>query len=697
MKVITKQILVTIITSLVSFFLIEIIYRGGTSEFFKWAANYPRQALYFFLFLFLLNGALLILNYKGFFLATVIVNILFCFLAFASYVKEKLRGDPLLPTEILLVDEARNMLNYFSNLSIVVIAGMIFITLLFIAIVTIAFIKIKNSKAYMPFYTTAGIFLLISAVFLYQDVNTKDSFIKKIFDIQVNLFDQKENYHTNGVVLSFIRNVKGVVGEEPNQYSKESITEIVKGIKKGQATKVQEKPDIIFIQGEAFWDPTVVDTVSFNKDPLPFFHQLSKSSTYGNLHVPVFGGNTVNTEFEVLTGMTNQFLPNGSIPYKHYLKKPLPALPHLLRNQGYQATAIHPYHNWFYERDNVFNYLGFDNFVSVEFFPNPVQDMYYYRDNEITDEIIKKLEEDEKPNFIYAITMQNHGPYRTDAKKFYASMDVKSNIPNQELSSDAKKLLEFQTDNLVEMDKELKRLIKYLQKSKRKAIVVYFGDHLPLLGDNYLVYKETGYFQNDQTFDQYVKMYQTPLLIWNNYDYPTEQLDISAPFLASYVLDMAGLNGYYFTDFLNDLRKEGKAFLPRLDYLKHSKLEKADIEKYKLLQYDLLFGEKYGLAINKVPYEPSKTYRLGYGDPKIKNAKITTYKNGKKAVLLKGEYFTTGTQIYINGEPVESTFQNDRTVYAFIPEGVKPKEIVMKIYDSQNTLLAESNKVTKIQ
>ncbi|MCQ6278669.1 LTA synthase family protein [Bacillus sp. EB600] len=698
MKGIKKQLVISTLVSFASFILIEIIYRGSLSSFLSWLKTEPSGAFYLLFFLFLLHGALLIFNYRTFFLLTILINTIFCLLAFSSYTKEKLRGDPLLPTDLSMTSEAKNMLQYFANISTTSIIIIVIGIISFICLLIYGFRKIKNDKKSKRYYLLPALFVLLFGFFFYQDAYANSSVLYNSFNIQVNHYNQKENYQTNGVLLSFIRNIYYMHPTIPAGYSSTKIDSIIKQIPPDQPNNEDEKPNIIIIQSEAFWDPTLLKNVTFNKDPLPFFHQIYSNSTHGSLNVPVYGGGTVDTEFEVLTGMTNQFLPIGSVPYIQYIHNPLPALPNILRNQGYQSVAIHPYFNWFYQRETVLKDLGFDNFLSLEFFPQPMQDLYYYRDNEITDEIIKRLENNsDKPNFIYAITMQNHGPYPADRKKYYASMEAELNKSGDKFSPEAKNILEFQADNMVEVDKQLEKLITYLQNTKRKTIVAYFGDHLPLLGDNYLVYKEANYFKNDQTFDQYKKMFQTPLLIWNNYDNKKQSLNISAPFLGPYLLDQAGLKGYYLTDYLNQLQKDGKGFLPRLDYINHSQLTKSDMAKYQQLQYDIMFGSKYGLKKEKVNDKPSKTYRLGYADPHISSAEVTTYTTGEKVLLLKGNHFTTSSQVYVNGQAVGSIFKSPNVLYAFIPKGAKPADVVMKIFDNQNKLLAYSNHLTKIQ
>ncbi|PAE25817.1 LTA synthase family protein [Bacillus sp. 7894-2] len=667
----------------VTLFVMESIHRGGVIQFAEWILQYPLKGSYLYFLLFLLYGVYFVFSKRAVFISSILTICLLGFLAFASFTKERLRGDPLLPADVMMAGEARNMLQFFSDISAGIWIVIITAILLCAAFLVYLFRKIKKEEKKSRYIMIPAISFIILSVLLYADI------FAQAFKAQTP--NQKENYYENGVLLSFARNIKGIKGEKPKEYTASKISALVRDMEESSPVypEAGEKPNIIMIMSEAFWDPTVMEQVEFNKDPLPNFHQLQNDYSSGLVHVPVYGGSTANTEFEILTSMSNQFLPSGSVAYKSFIKNPLPALPALLRNQGYKTIAYHTYHNWFYERDTVYKWLGFDHFVSLEFFPQPVQDMMYFRDNEITDEIIKQLNRNDDPNFIFAVTMQNHGPYRTDAKKFYATMEA--GLKEGTFTPEAKNILEFYSDNLVEVDKELKRLIDEVEASGEKTIIAFFGDHLPLLGDNYQVYKEAGYFEGDANFEDYVKMYSTPILVWDNLgNREKEQLNLSSPFVGPYILERAGLKGYYLTDYLNQLRKEDKSFLPRMDYAEHSPIDSGDQEGYKLLQYDILFGKREGIEESGLEISPSKAYRLGLGDPAIESAVKGQYK-GRSAIVLKGEYFTTSSQVYINGKAVEYTFEDEHTMYAFVPNGVKPKEIQLKIFDSENNKLAESN------
>ncbi len=132
------------------------------------------------------------------------------------------------------------------------------------------------------------------------------------------VWNQQQNYGENGISLAFTMNVRNSIVPKPSGYSELSIANMAEGLNelvgasKASASN-DKKPNVIFIMNEAFWDPTLLPGVKFNKDPLPTVHRLQKKTTSGYLLSPQFGGGTSNVEFEVLTGQSMSNLPAG--PY----------------------------------------------------------------------------------------------------------------------------------------------------------------------------------------------------------------------------------------------------------------------------------------------------------------------------------------------------------------------------------------------
>jgi phosphoglycerol transferase MdoB-like AlkP superfamily enzyme len=113
---------------------------------------------------------------------------------------------------------------------------------------------------------------------------------------------------------------------------------------------------------ESFMDPDDLG-LHYTSDPIPNIRALRRSHIGAYAVVPELFGGSANTEFELLTGMTRSFLPEGSPPYRQYLRRPIPSLPSALRALGYTTVAIHADPKYYYDRERVYGLLGFDTTV----------------------------------------------------------------------------------------------------------------------------------------------------------------------------------------------------------------------------------------------------------------------------------------------------------------------------------------------
>ena len=115
------------------------------------------------------------------------------------------------------------------------------------------------------------------------------------------MWDQKENYASNGFALAFALNVPMAKVAAPDGYSEDAIA-----ARTPVATRPvpAEKPDIIMVMSESFWDPTMLRRQHHTR-PDPDRAQSCLRVGFS----PEFGGITANVEFEALTGFSNAFLP----------------------------------------------------------------------------------------------------------------------------------------------------------------------------------------------------------------------------------------------------------------------------------------------------------------------------------------------------------------------------------------------------
>lgn len=278
-------------------------------------------------------------------------------------------------------------------------------------------------------------------------------------------------------------------------------------------------PDLVCIQAESFvdrrrWGPDYPDV---DHPMLSNWDRLREQSVrQGKLIVPAWGANTVRTEFAVLTGVdlktigTHRFDPYRSMLMSERLRGVI-GLPKWLASHGYRSTFVHPYERTFYDRDRVIPQLGFDRFVDVTAFDQQDAVGQYISDRAVGHKIIHELEHP-SPSFIYAVTMQGHGPYGA------------ANLP-------ADQMLANYDQCMLATDHMLGELQQRLIARDRPTVLCVFGDHVPSMPS---VYARFGYPDN-----------KTDYLIWHTDDVgrhfsQSPAQDVSADKLSFAVLQAAG-------------------------------------------------------------------------------------------------------------------------------------------------------------
>ena len=541
------------------------------------------------------------------FLSMVLTSCTLVILCIVNYLKLIFRGDPLYPSDFTQITHMQSVIpmvmDYFSW-------SYIFVIILSIVACIVAGIYMRRYIQNVKIHLGIRALLVVGSIFvLYAYGNFANTFMNKVFQksgVDFVLWNQNENYASNGFVLGFISNLDTTVMEKPKNYSKENMLQIANNIKKQYSgnigsQKKKEKPNIIFVMSESFWDPTKVTNLSFSEDPVPNLHHYIENFPGGQTISPTFGGNTANVEFEALTSYSMSLLKPGSIPYQQVItnKKEIPSIPTALKKEGYYTSAIHSFGRTFFKRDDVYKVLGFDKFNAEDTMENVDIDGDYISDLAMSKEIIAELEEQKQPTFIHAVTMQNHFPFTEG--RFGENLIEISGLENEESKGE----LETYTEGLRRSDEALQYLIEQLDNFDRPTLLVFFGDHLPSLGTNKSFYKENEYITNEKTSNERLAMAQTPLLMYANFDMPNDNLGLVSPIhFSNLIFDYVGLNKSLFYQFLSELYKEIPVLRDELKVDKNgevindlTKKQKEMLEQYKMLQYDLLVGNQYSKDI----------------------------------------------------------------------------------------------------
>ncbi|KWX87951.1 hypothetical protein AMQ83_09860, partial [Paenibacillus riograndensis] len=350
-----------------------------------------------------------------------------------------------------------------------------------------------------------------------------------------------------------------------------------------------EQPNILFMMDEAFFDPTRLPGISLSDDPLKFIHQAESATPSGYLLSPEFGGNTANVEFEALTGMSMYFLGDGSIPYQQRIVKmsSLPSIVSILKERGYQALALHPFDETFYNRNRVYPVLGFDRFTSEKDLQEAerITPDGYISDKAAVQEAIRELKAADTPTFLHMVTMQNHFP-------FTKGRNGPNTITAQGVQADWKDELETYVQDTKLTDEAMSYLQQELKTIKRPTIAVFWGDHLPALSAG--IYTDAGW-------DQELRLkHETKLVILANFEIGNTPLGTLSPaYLGPAVFKLSGqtLPPYY------KMLEQVRAQLPGLsknvligasgELSGLTSEQQALLDDYRMVEYDLLEGEGY--------------------------------------------------------------------------------------------------------
>ena len=367
-------------------------------------------------------------------------------------------------------------------------------------------------------------------------------------NITVYTWRPLESYYRQGFLPTFITQLQTFKPTQPDDYSVDGAEELLaeyadeydeeaEDDEDRAAAEEQfdeEQPTVIVVMNETFSDLSIYENLHADYEGPTYFNSLSDTCLSGTLYVSAFGGGTANTEFEFLTGSSMAFLGSGVYPYTIYDLTETENLAQQFSDLGYDTIAMHPNHGSNWNRENVYEDLGFDEFLTIEDFEDADTLRGLVTDQATYDTILEILEEDDDPQFIFDVTMQNHSGYDTglipDDELIELDIDgTTSDVVNEYVS-------------LVEQsDEALEYFIDELSQLDRKVILVFFGDHQPYFPSDY----NDAWFTDEDEVIHSERLWQTDYIIWANYDLEgcsqtSEELDISVNYLGAVLMDLIG-------------------------------------------------------------------------------------------------------------------------------------------------------------
>ena len=222
-----------------------------------------------------------------------------------------------------------------------------------------------------------------------------------------------------------------------------------------------EAPIVIAVQSESFVD---LHRSGLHDERLPAFESAQgRALSHGRLKVPVQGAWTLRSEFVFLTGREIDVIGIDALhPYLR-LSNPPRSIAHQMRDAGFATAFVHPFDIAFFNRHSALPKLGFDRLLDETHFAGSAREGYYVSDLALADSILSLAEQEKRPFFCMAATMENHNPWD------------KRRLPHIETP------IERYLHHRRNADCMIARLIEGLEQIGRPAVFAFYGDHVPAI------------------------------------------------------------------------------------------------------------------------------------------------------------------------------------------------------------------------
>ena len=456
--------------------------------------------------------------------AMVLVPVACCILGIAEHFVMTFKGEAILPSDILALGTAMEVSEGYEftfTAGIVTSLALLEISLGLLSL-------IRPRKLSTPAHVLPAIagnlcaFLLVSVISL---LGFSSIDLEQALNFGFDRWQPICTYVSQGFITSFTEMVNELPIEKPEGYTPDETKNIEQelvvaydstyGSSEQRAAAVAQfneiKPTVIAVMNESFTDLSCFEQLKAAGYFGPnYYNSLPDTLVRGTMLASVTGGGTANSEFEFLTGATTAFVGVGKIPYQLYQMSDVDSLAKDLKELGYVATAMHPQNPVNYHRDKIYQQLGFGEFLSIDDFGDAP---YYHNgvcDYVTYDKILELLRTDERPQFIFDVTMQNHGGYEIGS----VPAEELTNYWVEGASENTNAMLNTYLTCINASDRDLEYFINELRNIGRPVVLVFFGDHQPSIATSL---NDELYPQED-TASHAFRVHQSTYFVWANYE-----------------------------------------------------------------------------------------------------------------------------------------------------------------------------------
>lgn len=434
-------------------------------------------------------------------------------LALVNYYTRDLHGSAVMPEDVLNLSTAAEVMGSYT---LQITGTVVAIVLLYLPVLLAAWLQARlcadlpkraAPKARAARYAgcAAGIFAILYAGYFapFAPLPRSDAG-----------WTWQTAYYRHGFLASSVETCR-LLGDaviQPAGYDEAALPDIAAAAERPSA-ETDDRPDILLILSESLYDFSLVTDLQADTELMPVINALPNAVRGHTVSANVGGGTNV-TEYEMLTSNSPMLVPTVT-PFNGLDFSDANSVVGYLKSLGYTTMAAHPYAASNYNRDVVWQQLGFDETHFMQDFPTqetygarPYQtDSATYRDWQALYEAMPA----DKPRFSFLVSIQTHGDYTMN--------DDTQNIVHAAADYGAFDHTMDEYLSCVQMsDAAFGELCDYFTdlyaRTGRKVIVAMAGDHAPSFVAHV---SDPALGQGDELT---LLQRSTPFVIWANYPLP---------------------------------------------------------------------------------------------------------------------------------------------------------------------------------
>lgn len=314
-------------------------------------------------------------------------------------VKQNLTQEPLSWSDITATSNF-SVIYHYVNFKYLI--ALIFLIIVFYLMIRFKqFHKPNKQKSFLVFLILFFNFPFSFHIYLNKINQNFSDFINSKIQSPYIVWNWPENIQKSGLPLHLIQTSRREILPNPD----EKDIQLFKSLQNIEILAKGNKPqNIIFILCESCWNDPNNFYQEFNELRQLNFHEFRSIS-------PTYGGGTVNSSFELLTGLPARGALTGVIyqEYASLFRDNTSSYPSSLKKNQYQTIAAHNHLEAFWKRNIIATKLGFNEFIGLE--KMNFHGEGWADDKFLYETAINLLKNNTQPSFYFLTTVHTHGGY----------------------------------------------------------------------------------------------------------------------------------------------------------------------------------------------------------------------------------------------------------------------------------------------